>query len=147
MVAFLDWHSRYVLSWGLSDTLHNDFVLTTLRNALQLVDDCGLSPPDISNTDQGSHFTAQAFIEILEQSGIQISMDGRGRCMDNIFTERLWRSVKYENVFLKSYQGIEDAAQGINEYFKFYNNKRRHQSLDDRTPASVYFDIRDDPTQ
>ncbi|MGH3546299.1 MAG: transposase [Mycobacteriales bacterium] len=93
----------------------------------------------MSNTDQGSQFTNKKFIEPLLAKGTAISMDGKGRCMDNIFTERLWRSVKYENVYLNSYHNIKDATTGITEYFEFYNNKRRHQSLDYHTPASVYF--------
>ena len=142
LVAFIDWYSRYVIAWGLSDSLHNSFVLKTLQEALCFVDDCGLSLPDIVNNDQGSHFTALAYIEILEKAGIQISMDGRGRYADNIFTERLWRTVKYENVFLSSYQNLDDAQAGLEQYFKFYNYKRRHQSLDYRTPAHVYFSLR-----
>lgn len=142
LVAFIDWFSRYVLSWCLSDTLQNGFVIQALRHALCFVDDCGLPLPDISNSDQGSHFTSESYTGLLEQAGIKISMDGRGRCLDNIFTERLWRSVKYENVFPSSYQNLEDAERGLAEYFKFYNHKRRHQSLDYSTPAQVYFDLR-----
>lgn len=144
LVAFIDWYSRYVLSWRLSDTLQNGFVLQALKDALCFVDDCGLPIPDIANSDQGSHFTSEAYIGLLEQAGVRISMDGRGRCMDNIFTERLWRTVKYEAVFPNSYQNLEDAERGLTEYFKFYNNKRRHQSLDRYTPAQVYFGIRTD---
>jgi putative transposase len=144
LVAFIDWFSRYVLAWALSDTLANGFVLKALREALCFVTDCGLPRPDICNSDQGSHFTSEAYTAMLEQAGVRISMDGRGRCMDNIFTERLWRSVKYENVFPSSYQNLGDAEAGLTEYFKFYNNKRRHQSLDRYTPAQVYFDIRTD---
>lgn len=144
LVAFIDWYSRYVVSWHLSDTLQNEFVLQALEYALCFVKDCGLSIPDIANSDQGSHFTSEAYTEMLEKAGVQISMDGRGRCLDNIFTERLWRSVKYENVFPNSYQNLEDAERGLTEYFRFYNNRRRHQSLDRRTPAQVYFDIRTD---
>jgi putative transposase len=144
LVAFIDWYSRYVVAWQLSDTLQNGFVLQALKDALGFVDNCGLPVPDITNSDQGSHFTSQAYIEILEQAGIQISMDGRGRYLDNIFTERLWRTVKYENVFPSSYQNLEDAEQGLTKYLQFYNNKRRHQSLDNRTPAQVYFNIRTD---
>lgn len=140
LVAFIDWYSRYVIAWCVSDSLHNDFVLRALREAIQVTADCGMPLPDISNSDQGSHFTSEAYISHLEQAGIQISMDGRGRCMDNIFTERLWRTVKYENVYLSSYQNLCDAEQGLALYFKFYNHRRRHQSLDYRTPASVYFD-------
>jgi putative transposase len=145
LVAFIDWHSRYVVSWALSDSLENSFVLEALREALCFVDDCGLPLPDISNSDQGSHFTSSAFTGLLEQAGIQISMDGRGRCLDNIFTERLWRTVKYENVFLSSYQNLAQAQAGLSAYFAFYNHQRKHQSLDYRTPASVYFELRTEP--
>jgi putative transposase len=144
LVAFIDWYSRYVVAWQLSDTLQNGFVLQALREALCFATDCGLGMPDICNSDQGSHFTSEAYTAMLEQAGIRISMDGRGRCMDNIFTERLWRTVKYENVFPNSYQNLEDAEQGLTNYFQFYNNKRRHQSLDRYTPAQVYFGIRTD---
>jgi len=144
LVAFIDWYSRYVISWQLSDTLQNGFVLQALKDALCFTKDCGMSLPAICNSDQGSHFTSEAYVEMLEQAGIRISMDGRGRCLDNIFTERLWRSVKYEEVFPSSYQSLGDAERGLTEYFKFYNHKRRHQSLDYKTPAAVYFDIRTD---
>lgn len=144
LIAFMDWYSRYVVSWCLSDTLHNGFVLQALKDALCFVGDCGLPLPDICNSDQGSHFTSKAYTSLLEQAGVQISMDGRGRCMDNIFTERLWRSVKYENVFPSSYRNLEEAEQGLAKYLKFYNNKRRHQSLDYCTPAEVYFGARTD---
>ncbi len=146
LVAFIDWYSRYVVSWQLSDSLENSFVLAALREALCFVADCGLPIPDITNSDQGSHFTSEAYTGLLEQAGVRVSMDGRGRCLDNIFTERLWRSVKYENVFPSSYQNLEAAQAGLEQYFTFYNNKRKHQSLDYRTPAAVYFDIRIDPT-
>lgn len=142
LVAFMDWYSRYVISWQLSDSLENSFVLQALREALGFMADCGLGVPDICNSDQGSHFTSEAYIGLLEQAGIRISMDGRGRCLDNIFTERLWRSVKYENVFPSSYQNLEDAERGLAGCFMFYNNKRKHQSLDYRTPTQVYFDVR-----
>lgn len=144
LVAFLDWHSRYVVSWQLSDTLQNGFVLHALKDALCFVDDCGLPVPDICNSDQGSHFTSEAYTNLLEQAGVHISMDGRGRYLDNIFTERLWRTVKYENVFPNSYQNLAEAEAGLERYFKFYNHKRRHQSLDRLTPAQVYFDLRTD---
>jgi putative transposase len=144
LVAFIDWFSRYVIAWSLSDTLQNEFVLQTLREALSFVDDCGLPIPGICNSDQGSHFTSEAYTAILEQAGIRISMDGRGRALDNIFTERLWRSVKYENVFPNSYRNLEEAEAGLAAYFTFYNHKRRHQSLDYQTPAQVYFYIRTD---
>lgn len=141
LVAFLDWFSRYVVSWQLADSLENSFVLQALNEALGFMADCGLGVPDICNSDQGSHFTSEAYLGLLEQAGVRISMDGRGRCLDNIFTERLWRSVKYENVFLSSYQNLQEAQAGLSEYFQFYNHKRRHQSLDYRTPASVYFGL------
>lgn len=144
LVAFMDWYSRYVVSWQLADSLENSFVLRALHEALCFMADCGLGLPGICNSDQGSHFTSEAYLGLLEQAGIRISMDGRGRCLDNIFTERLWRSVKYENVFLSSYQNIQEAQAGLTDYFQFYNHKRRHQSLDYRTPASVYFGLRTD---
>jgi putative transposase len=133
LVAFIDWFSRYVVAWRLSDTMKLDFCLEALDEAL------AVAIPEISNTDQGSHFTAEAFTGRLLDMGVKISMDGRGRCMDNIFTERLWRTVKYENVFLKSYRDLDEARVGLTEYLKFYNQARRHQSLGYRTPASVYF--------
>lgn len=142
LVAFIDWYSRYVIAWQLSDTLQNGFVLQALKDALCFVDDYGLDIPDICNSDQGSHFTSEAYTGLLEQTG----MDGRSSCLDNIFTERLWRTVKYENVFPNFYQNLEAAEQGLDKYFQFYNYKRRHQSLDYRTPADVYFGIRIDPT-
>lgn len=145
LVAFIDWYSRYVVSWALSDTLKNDFVMQALGHALCFVDDCGLQIPGICNSDQGSHFTSEVYTGLLQQAGVEISMDGRGRCLDNIFTERLWRTVKYEDVFLKSYQNLDEAQLGLTEYFRFYNNKRKHQSLDYRTPTQVYFDVRISP--
>jgi putative transposase len=141
LVAFLDWYSRYVVSWSLSDSLENSFVLRALHEALDFMADCGLGIPDICNSDQGSHFTAQAYIGLLEQTGIQVSMDGRGRYLDNIFTERLWRTVKYEDVFLQSYQNLAEAQAGLEPYFAFYNHQRPHQALDNKTPAAVYFGI------
>jgi putative transposase len=134
LVAFIDWFSRYVVAWRLSDSLEQSFCLEALDEALSK------ATPEISNTDQGSHFTSADFLEKLQVKEVQISMDGRGRCMDNIFTERLWRTVKYENVFLSSYQNLDDAQAGLTEYFAFYNNQRPHQSLDYQTPAEVYFE-------
>ena len=110
-----------------------EFVLNNLKNALKT------AIPEIENSDQGSHFTSPQRTSILIENNIQISMDGRGRCMDNIFTERLWRSVKYENIYIKSYNNPMEARLGLNEYFNFYNNERSHQSLDYLTPAEVYF--------
>ena len=145
LVAFLDWYSRYVVAWELHDSLHNSFVLSALREALCFVDDCGLPLPDICNSDQGSHFTSAAYIEILEKAGIQISMDGRGRYLDNIFTERLWRTVKYEDVFLNSYRNLDEARAGLERYFRFYNHERPHQAIDNQTPAQLYFDLPNRP--
>jgi putative transposase len=133
LVAFIDWFSRYVVAWRLSDSLEQSFCLEALDEAL------ASATPDISNTDQGSHFTSADFLQKLQADNVRISMDGRGRCMDNIFTERLWRSVKYENVFLSSYQNLEEAHTGLTDYFQFYNHQRPHQSLDYQTPAAVYF--------
>lgn len=133
LVAFMDWFSRYVISWELSPTLEIQFCLTALERALKI------TTPEINNSDQGSHFTSEQFLRPLLNRQVKISMDGRGRCMDNIFTERLWRTVKYENVFLKSYRTTNEAAVGLNDYFQFYNMKRPHQSLNYQTPAEVYF--------
>ena len=133
LVAFIDWFSRYIISFELSPTLEIPFCLSALERALKI------AVPEISNTDQGSHFTSEQFLKLLLNKNVTISMDGRGRCMDNIFTERLWRTVKYENVFLKSYRTINDATVGLKDYFQFYNTKRPHQSLDYRTPTAVYF--------
>jgi len=132
LVAIMDWYSRYVVSWELSATLEIDFVLKNLSRALRI------SVPELHNSDQGSHFTSPQYIGILEEQNVTISMDGRGRCMDNIFTERLWRTVKYENVYLKGYANIQEARLGLTEYFNFYNHERFHSSLNDFTPAQVY---------
>lgn len=133
LVALIDWFSRYVLAWELSLSMETDFCAVALNRALTD------AVPTIHNSDQGVQFTDRAYIAILEASGVAISMDGRGRCMDNIFTERLWRTVKRENVYLKSYRNIGEARDGLAAYFFFYNSKRRHQSLDYQTPESVYF--------
>jgi len=132
LVAFIDWFSRYVVSWELSSTLDIGFCLSALDRALET------AVPEISNSDQGSHFTSEQFLAPLKAKNVNISMDGRGRCMDNIFTERLWRTVKYENVFLKSYRTVNEANLGLTEYFHFYNTRRPHQSLNNRTPATMY---------
>lgn len=134
LLAVIDWFSRYVVSWELSPTMESEFCITTLTNAIQ---SCGT--PEISNTDQGSQFTDKKFITVLKEHNVRISMDGRGRCMDNIFTERLWRSLKYEEVYLKSYRDIADAQNNIADYFRFYNERRPHQSLQYQTPAEVYY--------
>lgn len=133
LVAILDWFSRYVVAWKLSPTLESEFCIDALNDAIRTY-----GAPDISNTDQGSQFTDQDYIAVLKDHRIRISMDGRGRCMDNIFTERLWRSVKYEEVYLKSYRDIEDARNNLTAYFRFYNDTRPHQSLRYQTPAEVY---------
>jgi len=133
LVAVIDWHSRYVLSWGLSVTLESNFCVEALDQALRLY-----GVPDIFNTDQGSQFTCTAFTNLLKTVGAQISMDGRGRALDNVFVERLWRSVKYEEVFLNDYATVEEAMEGLKKYFEFYNRERLHQSLDYQTPQEVY---------
>jgi putative transposase len=132
LVAVIDWHSRYVLSWEVSTTLETDFCVSSLERALHL------GQPEIFNTDQGSQFTSQAFTRILKEQAIAISMDGRGRALDNIFVERLWRSVKYEEVYLHDYEDVPQAIKGLGNYFQFYNHERLHQSLEYRTPAAVY---------
>jgi len=132
LVAVMDWYSRYVLSWRLSNTLDTEFCVAALEEALRK------GRPEIFNTDQGSQFTSEAFTGLLKQKGIQISMDGKGSYRDNLFIERLWRTVKYEEVYLKAYQGGRDARVGIGEYVRFYNTQRPHQTLDYRTPAEVY---------
>ena len=136
LTAIMDWYSRYVLSWRLSNTLDTDFCLEALEEALS-----GDELPDIFNTDQGSQFTSKAFTDRLLKEAIQISMDGRGRAFDNIFTERLWRSVKYEEVYLFDYEDGFEAVERLGSYFCFYNNKRPHQSLQYQTPAEVYFNV------
>jgi putative transposase len=132
LVAVLDWHSRYVLAWELSNTLDTSFCLAALEGALQQ------GQPQIFNTDQGVQFTSAAYTGRLEQAGIQISWDGRGRALDNIFVERLWRSVKWEEVYLHDYQTVADAYDGLDRYFHFYNHERPHQALGYQTPAQVY---------
>ncbi len=133
LTAVIDWYSRYVLSWTLSNTLDGAFCLDALELALQK------GTPDIFNTDQGSQFTAAAFTDHLKAKNIRISMDGRGRALDNIFIERLWRSVKYEDIYLKDYANVPALTVGMNKYFPFYNVERPHQSLDYCTPEEVYF--------
>lgn len=133
LVAIIDWYSRYVLAWDLSVSMEVDFCVNALKEALER------AKPEIFNSDQGSQFTSLEFTGVLKENGINISMDGRGRCLDNIFTERLWRSVKYEEVYLKDYQNPLDAYDNLKKYFNFYNNERLHQSLDYQTPAQMYF--------
>jgi putative transposase len=136
LVAIMDWASRRVLTWRLSNTLDVSFCAEALEEAIMRY---GI--PEIFNSDQGSQFTSETFTDILNVHGIRISMDGRGRWMDNIMIERLWRSVKYEDVYLKAYESIPDAREGLAKYFEFYNNRRRHQSLDLKTPDNVYWSI------
>ncbi len=132
LVAMMDWYSRYVLSWEVSVSLESSFCVSTLDWALRQ------GQPEIFNSDQGSQFTSEVFTERLRERGIQISMDGRGRALDNIFVERLWRSVKYEEVYLKDYRSVMEAIQGLRAYFEFYNGERLHQSLNYQTPEAVY---------
>lgn len=133
LVAVMDWFSRYVLSWALSITMDGRFCLEASEQALRV------SKPDVFNSDQGAQFTSVDFTRRLNQAGIRISMDGRGRALDNVFVERLWRSVKYEEVYLKDYGTPREAIQGLEAYFAFYNGERLHQSLNYQTPAAVYF--------
>ena len=133
LVAIMDWHSRKVLSWRLSNTMDDYFCLEALNEALQCY-----GKPEIFNTDQGAQFTSMDFTDILKQHDIAISMDGKGRWMDNIFIERLWRSLKYEEVYLKAYQGVAEARQGIQSWLQFYNSERRHQGLRRQTPDWVF---------
>lgn len=133
LVAVIDWYSRKVLAWRLSNTLDSGFCVDCLEQALQ-----AYGTPGIFNTDQGCQFTSDAFTGVLLAHGIRISMDGRGRALDNIFVERLWRSVKHEDVYLKGYVSVPELLLGLTEYFVFYNTERTHQSLDYRTPDEVY---------
>ena len=133
LVAVIDWHSRYVLAWQLSNTLDGIFCLDALRQALSK------GRPKIVNTDQGAQFTADAFTTALLAANIQVSMDGRGRALDNDFCERLWRSVKYENIYLQQYDSVRQLQAGLSDYFDFYNHERPHQSLNYRTPAEEHF--------
>jgi putative transposase len=132
LVAVMDWFSRYVLAWELSSTMEGAFCLEALERAL------GGGVPGIFNTDQGSQFTSEAFTARLTAAGIRVSMDGRGRALDNLFVERLWRSVKYEEVYLRDYADGVEARKGLGRYFGFYNTERPHQGLQNRTPAAVY---------
>lgn len=134
LTAIIDWFSRYVLSWRLSNTMDVSFCLEALEEALS-----NHSRPQIFNSDQGSQFTSREFVGRLTDAGICISMDGRGRFFDNIFIERLWRTVKYEDIYLHDYRGIPETKAGLKKYFNFYDEERFHQALDYRTPAQVYF--------
>ena len=133
LVVVMDWYSRKVLSWRISNSMDASFCIDCLEEALR-----NYGKPDIFNSDQGAQFTSEAFTGVLKREGIVISMDGRGRAFDNIFVERLWRSVKHEDVYLKGYATMGELAVGLAEYFAFYNGERPHQSLDQKTPDSVY---------
>ena len=132
-MAILDWFSRYVVSWELDQTLEGAFVLAAVERAL------AHATPQICNSDQGSQFTSPQYTQLLLTAQVQISMDGRGRALDNVFTERFWRSLKYEEVYLHDYANPREARQGLTCYFEFYNHERPHQALDYHTPAQVYF--------
>ena len=134
LVAIMDWHSRRVLSWRLSNSMDSDFCVDALEDAL-----ARYGRPEIFNTDQGAQFTSEAFTGTLKTANVAISMDGKGRWMDNVFVERLWRSVKYEEVYLKAYESIAEARAGIGTYLEFYNSERRHQGLNRQTPDQVYW--------
>jgi putative transposase len=135
LVAIMDWSSRLVLSWKLSNTLDSSFCVEALEEAITKY-----GCPEIFNTDQGSQFTAEEFTDTLRSKGIAISMDGKGRWMDNVFIERLWKSVKYEDIYLRAYSSMTEARKGLSQYFQFYNEKRWHQNFDRKTPSMVYFD-------
>lgn len=141
LIAIMDWFSRYVIAWQLSENLEIDFCLEALNKSLNK------NKPEIFNSDQDVRFTSPQFTSILQNKQVKISMDSKGRYSDNIFNERLWRTVKYENIYLKHYQNIKEAREGLIEYFDFYNNKRLHSSLNDLTPAQVYFQSRSEIVQ
>jgi putative transposase len=133
LVAIIDWYSRYVVSWELDDSLEVDFVLAAVERGLRE------AKPEIFNSDQGSQFTSQAYISLVEGAGVRISMDGKGRAFDNIFTERLWRTIKYEDIYIKGYTSPRETRIGLGSYLGFYNERRVHQALAYRTPAEVHF--------
>jgi putative transposase len=132
LAATIDWSSRLVIAWRLSNTLDGSFCLDMLEEAL------AKGRPEVFNTDQGVQFTAAAWTGRLESAGVAVSMDGRGRCLDNVFVERLWRTVKYEDVYLRGYEAVPELQRGLGRYFAFYNDERLHQALDYRTPGQVY---------
>lgn len=134
LFAIIDWFSRYVIEWELSNLLDADFCVEALGRGLSQ------KRPEIFNTDQGVQFTSMNFTRALENDGVRISMDGKGRALDNVFVERLWRSVKYEDIYPKGYDSLKAVRNGLRDYFKFYNEKRPHQGLGYRTPAEVYFE-------
>lgn len=133
LVAVMDWYSRRVLSWRVSTTMDTRFCVEALEEAIE-----NYGCPEIFNTDQGSQFTSEDFTSVLKKNDIRISMDGKGRWVDNVFVERLWRSVKYEEVYLKAYDSVAEARESLGQYFEFYNTERRHQSLAKQTPDTVY---------
>lgn len=137
LVAILDWYSRYVVNWELAASLEEAFVVRCVSGALDK------AKPQIFNSDQGSHFTSRQYTDLVEAVGVKISMDGRGRALDNIFTERLWRTVKYEEVYLKEYENETEARASIGEYLQYYNQQRPHQSLGYRQPVQVYFELKE----
>ena len=139
LVAIMDWHSRYVVAWRLSNTLEAVFCIDALQEALEQ------GQPEVFNTDQGSQFTSGEFTQVLQDHGVKISMDGKGRYTDNIFVERLWRTVKYEEVYLKAYANATEARRELGAYFRFYNDQRPHQALGYRTPAEVFHEARNAP--
>jgi len=134
LVAIMDWHSRRVLSWRLSNTMDSDFCVDALEEALGRY-----GSPEIFNTDQGAQFTSESFTGVLKKANVDISMDGKGRWMDNVFVERLWRSVKYEEVYLKAYENVAEARVSIGTYLEFYNSERQHQGINRKTPDQVYW--------
>jgi len=136
LVAIIDWYSRYVLNWRISTTLEADFCIETLEETL------AIGQCEIFNTDQGSQFTTNRFTAPLIARNIQVSMDSKGRALDNIFVERLWRSVKYENIYLREYDDVQSVKKGLDEYFEFYNHQRYHESLGYKRPAEVYLSVR-----
>lgn len=133
LTAVMDWYSRYVLTWRLSKRLESGFCVAALEEALKQ------GKPEIFNTDQGTQYTSKSFIQVLEKNEVRISMDGKGRAFDNIFIERLWRTVKYEEVYCKAYEDVKEAEKNLGEYFKFYNTRRLHQSLGYKTPEEVFY--------
>lgn len=133
LFAIIDWFSRYVIEWELSNLLDAEFCVEALSRGLLR------KKPEIFNTDQGVQFTSCQFVETLQAGGVKISMDGKGRALDNVFVERLWRSVKYEEIYLRGYENLSEVREGLKKYFKFYNEERPHQGLEYRTPAEVYF--------
>jgi putative transposase len=135
LAAVIDWYSRYVIAWRLSNTMDGSFCVELLEEALRS------GKPEVFNTDQGAQFTAEAFTGCLERAGVAVSMDGRGRALDNVFVERLWRSVKYEDISIQCYETVPELRRGLGRYFGFYNEERPHQPLGDRTPGAVYREV------